>query len=51
MSIQTVVYGSSMTKDQLTSAITLIQDWDDLLNNVAPGTADRKVTLGNWSAL
>lgn len=48
MSTQTVVYGSDMTKDQLTSAITLFQNYDTFLNNGAPGTADRKVTLGKW---
>lgn len=50
-SIQTVVPGSDMTKDQLTSAVNLVGDFDDFLNNVAPGTADRKVTLGKWTAL
>lgn len=51
MSTFTTIYGADMTKDQLTSAITLTQDWDNFLNNSAPGTADRKVTLGKWSAL
>lgn len=48
ISAHRIVYGSDMTKDQLTSAITLVQNWDDFLNNVAPGTADRKVTIGKW---
>lgn len=51
LSTYTQIYGSSMSKDQLTSAVTLTQDWDNFMNNVAPGTADRKVTLGKWSAL
>lgn len=46
-----VIYGADMTKDQLTSAITLAQDWQDLLTNVDPGTSDRKVTLGKWLTL
>ncbi len=51
ISTQTIVYGSDMTKDQLTSAVTLMQNWQDFLSNVATGTADRKVTLGKWFSL
>jgi len=49
MSAQTIIYGADMTKDQLTSAVTLMQNWQDLLSNVATGTADRKATLGKWA--
>lgn len=47
----TIVYGAEMTKNDLTSAITLAQNWCTFLDNGAPGTADRKVTLGKWDRL
>ncbi len=51
ISTQTVVFGAEMTKDQLISAVTLAQNWQTFLENAAPGTADRKVTLGKWESL
>lgn len=51
MSTYNVVYGSDMTKDQLTSAVNVCNDWISFMNNVAVSTADRKVTLGKWESL
>ena len=51
ISAQTIVFGSDMTQDQLTSAITVMQNWQTFLNNGAAGTSDRKVTLAKWYSL
>lgn len=51
MSSQTVMYGSDMTKDDLTSAINVCNDWVSFMDNVAVATSDRKVTLGKWERL
>lgn len=48
LSVQTVLYGANMTKDDLTSAITLIQQFQNFMTNVAVTTADYKITLGKW---
>jgi hypothetical protein len=51
ISIQKVFYGSEMTKDELTSAITLLQQFQGMLENTAVSTGDYKVTLGKWERL
>lgn len=51
MSAQTIVFGSEMTKDDLTSAITLAQQWQNFINNAAVTTGDYKATLGKWERL
>jgi hypothetical protein len=51
MSTQTIMFGSSMTKDDLTSAITLLQQFQNMLNNTAVTTGDYKATLGKWLRL
>lgn len=51
ISAQTIVFGSEMTKDDLTSAITLMQEWQNFMDNAAVATADYKVTLGKWERL
>lgn len=51
MSSQTVMFGSSMTKDDLTSGIVLLQQFQNMLNNSAVTTGDYKATLAKWLRL
>lgn len=51
ISAHTIVYGAEMSKDDLTSAITLMQQWQNSISNAAVTTGDYKVTLGKWERL
>lgn len=51
LSSSTLIYGSEMTKDDLTSAITLAQQFKAVFDNSAVTTGDYKVTLGRWGRL
>lgn len=51
ISSQTVVFGAGMTKDDLTSAINLIREFIDFIENAAITTADYKATLAKWRRL
>jgi hypothetical protein len=48
MSAQTVLWGSSATKDDVTSAMTLINEFVDFIENAAVTTGDYKATLAKW---
>jgi len=49
VSTQKIIDGSDMTKDDLTSAITLIQQFQRMLENLLVTAGDYKVTLGKWA--
>lgn len=51
ISTQTVVFGSDMTKDDLTSAITLLQQWKNFVGNSAVSTGDYQSTLSKWERI
>ena len=51
MSAETVMFGASMTKDDLTSIITLLQQFQNMMNNAVVTTGDYKATLAKWSRL
>lgn len=51
MSAHTIVFGSEMTKDDLTSAIVLMQQWQNFISNAAVTTGDYKATLVKWERL
>lgn len=49
ISTQTIVFGSEMTKDDLTSAVTLLSEIIDFIENAAVATGDYKATLAKWA--
>ena len=51
ISTQTVVFGSDMTKDDLTSAITMLQEYKNYIENSVVATATYKATLAKWKRL
>jgi hypothetical protein len=51
MSAHTVVFGADMTKDDLTSAVTMLNEYLDFCQNAAVAQADYKATLGKWQRL
>lgn len=51
ISTHTIVFGSDMSKDDLSSAITLISQFTNFLENAAVTTGDYKSTLAKWYKL
>jgi hypothetical protein len=51
MSTQTVMFGAAMTKDDITSAITLLREFIKMLENTAVTTGDYRATLAKWERL
>jgi hypothetical protein len=47
-SSQTIVFGSDMSKDDLVSAITMIQQFQNFIENAAVTTGDYDATLAKW---
>lgn len=43
-----IIYGSDMTQSDLSSAVTLIQEFQDLLQNAAVTTANYSETVAKW---
>jgi hypothetical protein len=48
ISAHTIVFGSEMSKDDLTSAITMIQQFHNFMENAAVTTGDYDATLAKW---
>lgn len=46
-----IVYGSNMTKVELSDALTLLQQYVNMLSNSAVTTGDYSTTIGSWQRL
>jgi hypothetical protein len=51
LDVQRMIPGSEMTKDQLSSAITLVEQFKKMLNNEAVSTGDYAASLAKWQNL
>ncbi len=48
---QRIIYGSEMTKSDLTNAITLLQEFHKMLENTAVTQGDYSSTVSKWERL
>jgi hypothetical protein len=51
LDVQRMIPGSEMTKDQLSSAITVVEQFKKMLNNEAVSTGDYAASLAKWQNL